>query len=76
MQQSLWNGSGTPLGIFELKVPGVEYGKAAVPSPCGEGVKERTRECQHPRKNCPTQNGDLNPLHDFVPCSIPCEGTK
>ena len=56
----------------------MEYGKAATPSetPCGKGVRKRTRKCEHPRQNCPKQEGNLDPLNDYKPCSTPCKGTK
>ena len=54
----------------------MEYGKAAASSPCGEGVRKRTRECEHPKQNCPKQNGNLDPLHEYKPCFEPCKGTK
>ena len=54
----------------------MEYGKKAATSPpCGEGVRKRTRECKHPRQNCPKATGNLDPLNDYVPCFTPCKGT-
>ena len=56
----------------------MEYGATANARklPCGEGVRKRSRECNHPRGCGENSKENLNPLHEFKPCFEPCKGIK